>query len=170
MRRLFLVLAKLAGLVLVYLALVNVIQIGFTIHVMTGPAAPPGGQAISGALGIFLCFCLSLAMAWLLLARTEWLADRLRIREDAATGIPGDDVILRTGIALIGVYVTVNAIPAFARAILDSGIFLALHEGGRFWSRLLPAAVQLGLGLFCAFRSRRVLDWITALRTVAEPR
>ena len=166
MRRLFLVLAKLVGLLQLYWAFVNFMQIGFAVTMML--RSVPVGQAVSGLIGIVLYFCLSLGMAWMLLARTDWIADKLKILDEGESGILKDDVILRTGAQLIGLYVTVHAIPGFARAILDSRIFLSWHVGIHFWTKIIPAAIQLALGLFFTFKSRKVLEMITDKKDLTE--
>ena len=159
-------LAKLVWLLQLYWAFVNFIQIGFSITMML--RSVPVGQAVSGLIGIVLYFCLSLGMAWMLLARTDWIADKLKIQDEGESGILKDDVILRTGAKLIGLYVTVHAIPGFARAILDSRIFVSWHVGIHFWTKIIPAAIQLGLGLFFTFKSSKVLDLITEKKDLTE--
>lgn len=168
MRRLFLVLAKLVGLLQVYWAFVNFMQIGFAISMMIRSEPTEVGQVLSGLIGVVLYFSLSLGMAWLLLARTDWIADKLKIRDEGESAVPPDDVILRTGVKLIGLYVTVYAIPGFAKAILESRLFIAWQVGIHFWTKILPAAIQLAIGLFFTFKSSKVLEWITRDKEMPE--
>lgn len=168
MRRLFLVLTKLVGLLQVYWAFVNFMQIGFAISMMIHSEPTQIGQLLFGLIGVVLYFCLSLGMAWLLLARTDWIADKLKISDEGESGIPQDDVILRTGVKLIGLYVTVYAIPELAKALLESQVFISWQVGIHFWTKILPAAIQLGLGLFFTFKSSKVLEWMTRDKELTE--
>lgn len=57
--------------------------------------------------GDMLSIALSLGMAWLLLARTEWLADKLKIRDEG--GVEGVEKypLMLIGVKLIGLYVAI---------------------------------------------------------------
>lgn len=169
MRKLFLVLAKLVGLLQVYWALVNFMQIGFTLSMIGRSESTHTGQIVVSLIGIGAYFILSLGMAWLLLARTEWLADRVRIQDE--TDIQGLDKhpVLLAGVKLIGVYVTVYAIPSLVHALLDSQRLWEGQIGLQVWNKIIPAALQLGLGLFLALRSEKVVEVITKNKEPAEP-
>jgi hypothetical protein len=114
-------------------------------------------------------FVLSLGMAWLLLARTEWLADKLKIQDEARIENLDKHPILLVGVKLIGVYVAVRAIPSLARAMLDARHIWEGQVGLQLWNKIIPAALQLGLGLFLALRSEKVVDIITNRKQPAEP-
>jgi hypothetical protein len=162
MRRLFLVLAKLVGLLQLYWALAGFIQIGPIFTMLHAPSGPiQVEQILTNLIGIVLYFALSLGMAWLLLARTEWLADRLKVQDEG--GVDGLDKhpMLLVGVKLIGVYVTVLAIPSLARALLNSWQILAGQIGLRVWHGIIPSALQLGIGLFLALKSDKVVEIIT---------
>ena len=168
MKRLFLVLAKLVGLFQVYWALVNFMQIGFTLSMIGRSESTHFGQIVASLAGIVTYFVLSLGMAWLLLARTEWLADKLKIQDEAE--IEGLDKrhILLVGVKLIGVYVTVYAIPSLARELLVSQRLWEGQIGLQVWSKIIPAALQLGLGLYLALKSETVVEIMTKKKNLAE--
>lgn len=163
MRRLFLVLAKLLGLLQAYWALgwVGFVQIGVTISMVGRPESTSVGQIVLSLIGIGTYFLMSIGMAWLLLARTEWLADKLRIRDDANIEEFGSHPALAVGVKLIGVYVTVNAVSGLIRTLVDAQ---RLWEGQvrlHAWNMIIPAALQLGLGIFLALKTEKVVGIIT---------
>jgi hypothetical protein len=161
MRRLFLVMAKLVGLLQVYWAIANFMQFGYGISLMLQSEPDEIGRVISALVGVLLYLGLSVAMAWVLLVRTEWLADRLGIREEPGAGAPGYDVILRAGVSLIGLFVTVQAVPEVVRSVGESQALTAWRGGIQLWTRFVPAAVHLVLGLFLLSNAGRVVGWIS---------
>jgi hypothetical protein len=169
MRRLFIVLAKLVGLLQLYWALVNFMQIGFTLSMVGRSESTQFGQILVSVIGLGAYFLLSLGMAWLLLARTEWLAGRLRILDDAEIEGLDKHPVLLVGVKLIGVYVTVYAIPSLARALLDAQRLWQGQIGLQVWNRIIPAALQVALGLFLALRSEKVVEVMTKKQERAEP-
>lgn len=160
MRRLFVVLAKLVGLLQLYWSLINLMQIGFTLSMVGRADASEFGRVLVSLLGIVVYFALCLVMVWVLLARTEWLADKLRVVDGAEMerldGLP----VLLVGVKLIGVYMTVHAIPSLARALLDASRIWQGQAGLHPWNKTIPAVLQLGLGLFLAMKSARVVAWL----------
>ena len=110
-----------------------------------------------GLTGLIVYLFLSLVMAWILLMRTTWLADKLNLHEDVDFEGFKEGAIFRTGVKLIGVYVTVNAIPAFAKNILTHSMFYLGLLRVDFWTQLIPTALQLALGVFMAVRADSVL-------------
>lgn len=168
MRRLFLVLAKLVGLLQVYWALVNFMQIGFILS-MIGRSEPSHFvQLIPSLVGIGLYFALSLGMAWLLLARTEWLADKVKIHDDEAIESLDKHPVLAVGVKLIGVYVTAYSIPSFVRVLLESRQILEGQLPLHLWNKIIPSALQLCLGLFMAMKSDKVIELITRKKDSTE--
>jgi hypothetical protein len=176
MRNLFTVCAKLGGLFQIYRGLTVVLPTALFFSTMGNSQAPNmivyvqviGSAAISGLL--------TFGMAWLLLCRTQWLADILKIPEGDVSGALEENVILRTGVKLIGVYIAVQAIPVVFRISLQwlssaaasnefvtsasSTMFLAGDVGG-IWSGMLTALLQLGLGVFMLSYTGTVLGLVT---------
>jgi hypothetical protein len=169
MRRLFIVLAKLVGLLQLYWALVNFMQIGATTGMLLAQTHRISSeQAIWGLSGFAVYMILSFGMAWLLLARTNWLADMLKIGPHTEPVDLKEDVLLRTGVKLIGLYVTVYAIPNFAKALLDYRAYMAISFNRGFWTSVLPSALQLALGLVLIFMSAKVVELLTKQKDVTE--
>jgi hypothetical protein len=111
----------------------------------------------SGLIVTLAYLILSLVIAWILLMRTAWLADKLNLKEDGEFQGFTEGSIFRTGVKLIGVYVMVFAIPAFARAILGYQVFTAGKAGTEFWIKLIPPLAQLIIGVFLTIRTEAVL-------------
>jgi len=168
MRRLFLVLAKLVGLLQAYWALVNFMQIGFTLSMVGRSESTHFGQMVVSLVGIGMYFVLSLGMAWLLLARTEWLADKLKVQDEAEIEGLDKHPVLLVGVKLIGVYVAVHAIPSLARSLLDARHLWEGQSGLHLWNKIIPAALQLGLGLFLALKSEKVVQLMARRENGAE--
>ncbi len=145
MRNLFLVLAKLAGLFQIYRVCVVAIHTGLMIATTPQRDALPAtleSHLLLGLVGVGLPFF----MAWLLLTRTEWLANKLKIGKEGLSEELKDDVVLRTGTKLIGLYAAVTA----------------------FSARSLPAIpVKLVLGYLLAVKTDMVIGWITNKRVPA---
>jgi len=160
MRKLFLTLAKLMGLLLIYRALVNFMQIGFAIGMLIRSEPTQIEQVAAGLVGLTLYVALSLAMAWVLLMKTDWLANKLRVEEDGTSLRLPDRSVLVTGTQLIGLFVLVNAIPSLARALLEARGIWREQVSVHVWSKIIPAALQAALGLWFAMRPSRVVDII----------
>ena len=172
MRRLFIVLAKLLGLLQIYWALVYFVQLGFWLGRLVRVPSPSLGQMVLEVVGIIVYTALSIGMAWLLIAKTDWLADKLKIdtETEESTDLK-EDVILRCGVKFIGLFVAIYAVPAIVRALLRSGIFGIFDHGitspafsmviWDFLDVVLAPALQLALGLFLALKSTKVVEMMT---------
>lgn len=172
MRRLFLVLAKLFGLLQIYWALIYFVHLGTMMSMFVQGASFSVLQTVLNIAGITIYMTLSAGMAWLLIAKTDWLADKLKIGSETEQSADlREDVILRCGVKLIGLFIAVYAIPAVVKVLLRSGIFGIFDYGitdpafsMRAWSFLdevSPPALQLALGLFLALKSTKVVEMMT---------
>lgn len=159
MRNLFLVLAKLTGILQAYWALTSVVQIGVLVGTLLSWNQAIGGTgrvllALANA-GVYLA--LALGGAWLLLMRTEWLADKLGIpAQDEPLGLQ-EKALLRAGVKLIGIYVLIHAIPAFVRTMFGYDTLTHGAPGVHFWRNVLPVALEVVLGALLVLRSVWVL-------------
>jgi|GEM_PF-2360993 len=172
MRRLFIVLAKIFGLLQFYRALVNFVQIGAAIGTLlsNGRVRYDGEPYIAGLIGVVMYFVISLGVAWILLMRTEWLANKLKVKEEGDFGEIKEGAILRTGAKLIGLYVMAYAIPTFVRNVLDYGAAGTGVFGIFFWTKVIPATLQLALGIFLTIKTDVVLAFIAKAEQIQETR
>lgn len=152
MRPLFLVLAKLTGLLHLYWTLGGIVQMFVLFGTMGSIGSGKSASSLIPSLGFAAYVALALGLTWILLAKTDWLADKLGIPADAPMERPSHAVLLRVGIQLIGAFAVVQALPALARALVS------LHQTSRFvpWHSGVAPLVQLALGLFLAFRANTI--------------
>ena len=70
------------------------------------------GSAVAiTTLSMIATFLLTLAVAWLLLFRTEWLADKLKLPEHDDHPPLSADAILHVGARLLGLFVIIQTVP-----------------------------------------------------------
>jgi len=164
MRKLFIVLAKLMGFLQFGWALINVVQIGIGLSQIYKLTTGNGfTEVLVGLLGIGIYFILSIGMAWMLVFRTAWLADKLSLHDEGEVGGESVGSLYKTGLKLIGVYVTVYAIPALAKTVLTQSLLVSGLLTVDYWVRVLPPVLQLAVGVFIVIRTDRLLDLIAKL-------
>jgi hypothetical protein len=163
MKKLFLVFAKLLGLVQLYATTVAALQMFAMVAMVLRGAINPFTAAVSLG-GLVLYTGVALAIAWVLLKRTEWLADLVGIRDDAP--IEGLERVpaLIVGIALIGVFVTVRALPNLVGTLIGLRDQWAMAPLRLVAKQMVPHLVQLALGLFLALKPAAI-----ARRIAADP-
>ena len=151
MKIMFLVLAKLLGLYQLYTALLGTLQL-IAMVAMSLQGIPNLAVFLLGLAGVLLFLAVSLAVAWVLIVRTEWLAALVGIRDDAP--VPGLAQVpaLHVGICLIGVFVSIQAVPHLARLLLTFRNVWAQASLDLLWPQLLPSVLQLAAGLFLALK------------------
>ncbi len=164
MNNLFLVFAKLLGLVLLYLVLITSFQIIGLFFWALGDH-PPVPQLAAGLLLSLLALFASLAAVWLLLVRTEWLAGKLNLNTEAPLGAFTPDSALVVGLTLIGVYLAVRSLSQIAATAVN-----LLHPGTQYpefhvLRQFLPGLVQLAAGLLLSVKARAI-----AARLAPPPR
>ena len=163
MRSLFLVLAKLFGLLQLYYGLIAFMQLVPVLFTMRTEFPV---QIFGNLVGTAFFLAVSIGMAWLLLVRTEWLADKLKIRDETGIGGLDKEPILLVGVKLIGVYVTVHAIPALVGCVVELRWIWWSSSEWRVWSRIVSSVLELGLGVFLMLQSTKVVEMITERKRV----
>ncbi len=160
MRNLFLVGAKLLGMLGLYWTILIIPQIGFFL----GANSQMNEDNFSGVLifsGLLLYFLLSLSFGLILIFRTEKVADLLRIKKAEVQEIkPKTDDMLRIGIILVGIYVLASAIPELAKIIFrlaQTSMTLRSYNT----TELISSIFQICLGWWLSFSSRKVAHFIT---------
>jgi hypothetical protein len=169
MRNLFLVLAKLFGVLQFCSALTSLVQIGSYFATSGGLSSilTSGNVAFLVETASFLVVWMG--TAWLLLARTEWLADRLGIHDGPEiTGLDREPLLV-VGVTLIGIYLTVQAIPELAGELAELGARGFSQINWRPWNRIFASVVRLGLGLFLTLKSAKVIEMIPQRKTPTQP-
>ncbi len=156
MRKLFIVVAKLMGLWQLYSAIIITIQSSF--YLSSSIQLSTVDKEIFLTLGLWvLNTAFVFILAWLLIVKTEWLADKFNINDRDDSPSFNAESALQIGIKLIGVYVAVLAMPQFMRRLryysvsVDVTLFLCI---GAFFLRL-------GLGFFLALKTEMIIKFIS---------
>jgi hypothetical protein len=126
---------------------------------------------------------LTFGVAWLLLFRTDWLADKLKVPEQEAQAPLSADAILHVGARLLGLFVIIQAVPVLVgqlgrtisgiqqvvslRDSMGSGVMeRAIFDG--IWSGLVAPALKLALGFVLVLKTDSVLNWIDRKKQTTE--
>ena len=160
MKKLFLVLAKLLGVVQLYMALMTATQLVVMLGMVVRTDQIPLRSVLLGGVGLAIYLAVSLGIAWILIARTDWLAAKVGIQDD--TPVEGLERLpaLLVGICLIGIFVTVESLPRLARILIDLQRAWQYGPQHLIWGQMTPVLLQLFLGLVLALRPNTVVGWI----------
>ncbi|MFP4379851.1 MAG: hypothetical protein ACLFUS_05035 [Candidatus Sumerlaeia bacterium] len=167
MRNLFIVLAKLMGLVMLYWAILTAVTMAFGLGSVYNSDPLERGFILSGLIASCVNLILSLGMALLLVFRTNWLADRVKVPGGDIPSMPDVAVIMRIGVQLIGIYIIATGIPWLTTSLINSNLlFRPFMErrtplvAGEVLSIILPAAVKVAIGFFLALKATPIINWI----------
>jgi hypothetical protein len=166
MRQLFLVFAKLLGLLQLYYGVIALVQTAPALFIMQTEFHR---QFIPSLVGMIFVFVVSLGMAWILLVQTEWLADKLKLQDATEITELKENSMLCVGVILIGVYVTVQAIPVLVGSMVRLG---AMWTDPTPWfsrNTVISSVLQLGIGVFLMLQSTKVIEIITRRKDTAQP-
>jgi len=158
----FVVAGKIIGLLQVFWAVTYLASIGLVLGQMAR-MEPGMARAMAIQLGGIVGYSvLAFGMAWLLLARTEWLADKLKIPADDPLPSLSDDVVLHAGIKVVGVYIVATGVPALARAVADAAAISAWQSHlSASLTRIVPAVLKVVLAVLLTIRTDFVLRVIS---------
>ena len=158
MRSFFLVVAKLVGILAAVQAIVYIPYIAGAMSLLTiEPPEQFQTEPLSIVVGGILALLVYLAIAGLLLFKTEKLADLLRVsklNEDLPIGEP--EQLLRVGLILIGVYLLISATPQLVQSFIKTFIVRSSFFVGDLVSSILRVLLAIYVTLF----SRRVIEAI----------
>jgi len=122
-----------------------------------------GGNTSALMCGLYLVFAgVLFCFAWLLVFRTEWVADKLKVLKDESAGVPLDRATLfPMGIQLVGLFLSLTAIPYFALALTRAKSDSLL--GSSAWYFIicgLPWMAQIVLSVLCVFKADAIAKFI----------
>ena len=160
MKQLFFVFAKLLGLFQLYTALIAAMQWVSMLTMIARSESAPFTGMLMGATGLLVFLAVALAAAWILIEKTDWLAGKVGIRDDAPVAGLEQVPALVVGICLIGIFVTVQSLPGVVRLLLTRNMW-GTGLPAFIWPQLLPAVLQVALGLFLALQPGRVAALVT---------
>lgn len=162
MRNLFVVLAKLLGVFQVYWALTYLASISLFIGQTVTNDLTAQGMIVTQAIYIcgyaVICFC----MAWILMFKTIWLADKLHVPKESDQLSLSTDRVLPTGIKLVGVYILAVSLPGLLKALGETASF-SLYNGSlaMVWTKILPAVLKVAMGLILTLRTPQTVRVIS---------
>jgi hypothetical protein len=162
MRNLFIVLAKVVGLLqiarcLVYVeAIIRHIYHVCRMSMFTNPI-----EGYENMLDVYLTTCLYLGFAWVLLYRTSWIADQLRFSEDE-TLLPEPSPLLYMGVKLLGLFILVDTLPNFIYTVINTRGLSPDSVITFFWTRILSILLKLVFGLFLVMKTKTVQTQVSA--------
>jgi hypothetical protein len=168
MRQLFLVLAKLVGLLQLYSALSTCVQFGSMLTIFGPSDVPKAQDYLPSLIPVAISVAMTLGLAWLLLARTEWLADRLKIQDAGQIAGLDKQPIFLVGVKLIGLYMTVYAVLLLGAVFAQYQEWIGHNSSRYIWYKVFPGALQLLLGLLLALNAEKVVEIMTKKKKLTE--
>lgn len=168
MRTLFIAIGKVYGLIQVYSGILYTTSMIPAIQA-TWQVDDSGATAIFMTGSVMAMIILTLGVAWLLLFRTEWLANKLKLPEtDSPQVVTGSD-ILHVGTIILGIYAIIQAFPELAGNLIrlrnsmsSDMMYQSLYPV--ILARLVTGALKLALGIFLVLGNNWVLNWIDGKR------
>ena len=172
MRNVFIVLAKLIGILQLYWGISYLAALNMTYsqmkNIQLSKTIPQDSDGIQ-ILPILGYILLTFSMSYLLIICTEWLADILRIKENEDYKKLPINLILQAGIKLIGIYIVALAIPQVFKSLSEwvftvkqysSSMHDSMHAQG-FFSSIVPLLLKICLGLFATLKTNTIIRIIT---------
>ncbi len=157
MRPLFIVVCKVIGLMQIYTGLTYIFGILPLLRMLTTQAESPdaetamstvfyGEQITLSAISLGAMAMLTFGMAWLLLVKSDWFADNLKISTTDAVPLLQVETLLYAGTKLIGLYIIVQGIPSFMVVLYQLRHLTPFS--GYMWMMVAEPVVRMAIGLF----------------------
>jgi len=182
MRSMFVVGAKLVGVVLCFRVASSFLKLAFLMISLIGDQWEEVRGLFAWTAAAYFEVVIEILFVFVLLFRTDWLAERLKVREEPlGVKLPAVDELVRIGIRLMGVYVLVVTAPALVTAIARFIAIVRESEGAGLGpvvrrdvllaargglEQIVRTAVKIGLGSVCAFRPTWVMRVIGHKRRI----
>jgi len=161
MRNLFIVLAKVVGLLQIAIAVGYIEAIDrYIFFVARHGFSDTSGEAYGNMISIIMAACLYLGFAWVLFFRTNWIADRVSLPEGEMF-LPEPNLLLSIGIKLLGLYVLLEAIPAFVWVLLEPKELYQKEGAAHFWIRVVPSVLRFIFGLILVLKTTKIIELIS---------
>jgi hypothetical protein len=156
MRNLFIVLAKVVGLLQVAAA------IGYTEHLTQQIYGYVNGfSGYMNVVGVCVPLGLTIGFSWALLFQSTWIADRLAFPEGELNLLEPSS-LLKIGIKLLGTYILVEVIPDFVWFLMaPKSHYQDPPYGTLYWIRILPTAIKLAFGLILVINTTSIMKLIS---------
>ncbi len=174
MKKLFIVAAKLIGLLALYWALSTLVQIAGAFAFMfrsmlDSEGNSPAARILCWVIGNVLYGGLTFILSYLLMFKTEWIASKLNVPDENIPSLPQNQKLLKGGVILLGLYFFLFSIPTLTKYIF--GISSLPHARFEMEKIIKIASVllQLGLALFIMKNPDCVLKILNKKPKSSEP-
>jgi hypothetical protein len=169
MRSLFIVVSKIYGLVQAYTGLTYIFilfpmlrmfrrQGGLDDTDATMHTTFHGEQVTLSAISLIVMVILTFGLAWLLVFRASWLADRLKIPSTDFPAAPSVATLLYAGTKLIGLLVVVQGAPLFAQALFQMHPIAPF--GAYMWETITAPLLRILIGVLLMIKTTTVVTLI----------
>jgi len=188
MRTLFIAAGKVFGLLQIYSGIAYMTSMLPLIRAFNQPSSPTAitvrtfyGSSFTLTVVSMICtLVLTFGVAWLLLFRADWLADKLKLPDDEPKAPLGAELLLSVGVRLIGIFFVLKSAPqligyigrTISRAHQIASLSDQMGSGmlqralfDEFWSSIVIEAVKLTLALLLVLKTDVILNRIMRKRT-----
>ncbi len=172
MRRLFIVGAKIVGLVCIFWAITATLQImSFMGMSFSGMSRNPSVyiSILFNAIGAAAYLLLSICFTIILLFRTEWLADKVKLYKDSdVPHRPELNTLLNLGIILVGLYILAITVPGLGKSVSTMfGMLFRVRERDNilpyivflYLMPLIADIFKVAIGLIFVFMPGRLISF-----------
>ena len=151
-----------------YWSFATLLQIGLTIS-MVNNSVESAPQNVAWLVGTVLYGLLAFAVAFLMIFKTESLARIVGLATDSnTTQLPSLDVLLKTGILLIGIYFLMGTIPVIIRQISDAFHYKEIMPRFNWISKTISSLFQVAMAVYLRMNPDKVIRLITENKNDTE--
>ncbi len=169
MRSLFIVVSKVYGLVQAYTGISYIFTLFPILHMLGQQAGVPdtettmfttfhGEQITLTAISLGTMVVLTFGLAWLLIFKANWLADKMKIPPTDFSSIYPVKTLLYAGTKLIGLFIIVQGIPLLIQVLFQ--MRPRLVYGGYVWSSIAASVIRIVIGIVLVLKTRSIMDFI----------
>jgi len=169
MRSLFIVVSKVYGLVQAYTGLTYIFTVLPILRMLgqhSGSADAEttmqttfhGEQITLSAISFGAMVILTFGLAWLLIFRAEWLADKLKIPTTDSPSSPSMETLLYAGTKLIGLFVIVQGVPLLVQALFQMRHIMPF--GVYMWSTITVPLIRIIIGVTLVIKTDSIVRFI----------
>ncbi len=170
MRSLFIVVSKVYGLMQIYAGLTYIFAVipmlgMLSTHRATEESSSTVATTFHGnlislsSISMATMVILTFGMAWILLFRADWLADKLSIPQSDSSAPPSVETLLIAGTKLIGLYIVVQGLPLLIQGMLEIRHFM--HYRAHMWSSVTLAIARIAIGAFLVLKTEPIVNFLT---------
>jgi len=170
MRALFIVVSKVCGIVQAYTGLTYALTLLPFLRMLAKESSGDdavvttyttfyGDNLALTAISFSAMIVITFGVAWIMLFRAEWLADKLQIpATDSGAPFPVER-LLHVGTKLIGLFIIVQGIPSFTNVLLE--LRHTMLFGSYTLAPLVPPLLRIVIGITLVMKTETITKLIT---------